>query len=152
MSQIHEPHPLPNLALPGFRHGKINSVEIYRFDRELTRLQNGDDKKVFCGILILTSNGFSGWSEYRLLCTKQTYDLVGWASVFMYLKNLEVADAFRLLNSKAECWGKIRTELAETALRNLVSRQDSPLPLLPYRDMPLDKKFLIEHSEAYVSF
>ncbi len=154
MLHVQEADPLPGLESPGFRYEeRIRSIEVFRFDQELTRrLFFENEKGSVCGYLKLSGNGFSGWGEYRLPNTKKTFDLVGWASVYMNLKGLNIAQAFQLLQGKEENWGRIRKELAESALMDLSSTLETPFLLPHHGDFPIKQQYIMEHAESYVSF
>lgn len=154
MLHVQEADPLPGLESSGFRREeRIRSIEVFRFDQELTRrLLSNNEKDSICGYLKLSGNGFSGWGEYRLPCSNKTFDLVGWASVFMNLKGLDVAQAFQLVQEKEEKWGRFRKELAESALMNWVPTLRSPVHLPHHVDFPKEHIYFMEHADSYVSF
>ncbi|MEK3867402.1 hypothetical protein MHH60_28395 [Paenibacillus sp. FSL H7-0716] len=150
MLHVQEADPLLGLQSSGFRYEeRIRSIEVFRFDQELTqRLLSNNEKDSICGYLKLSGNGFRGWGEYRLPCSSRTFDLVGWASVFMNLKGLDVAQAFQLVQEKEEKWGRFRKELAESTLLNCVPTLRSPVHL-PF---PKEHIYFMEHTDSYVSF
>lgn len=154
MLHVQEEDPLPGLESSSFRYeGTIRSIEIFRLDQELTRrLFSDNGKDSICGYMKLSGNGFSSWSEYRLPYNNKTFDLVRWASVFMNLKGLDVARAFQLVQEKEECWGNVRKELAESALRNWVPAFRSPIHFPPQVDIPKEHTYFIEHADSYFSF
>ncbi|CAM3658827.1 MULTISPECIES: hypothetical protein [Paenibacillaceae] len=154
MLHVQEADPLPSLESSSFRYEeRIRSIEVFRFDQELTRrIFSNNEKDSICGYLKLSGNGFSGWGEYRLPYNNKSFDLVGWASVFMNLKGLDFAQAFQLVKEKEEKWGTFRKELAESALLNCVPTLRSPVHLPQDVDFPKKHIYFMEHADSYVSF
>ncbi|MCZ8513561.1 hypothetical protein O9H85_14180 [Paenibacillus filicis] len=145
--------PLPDLTEKRLKYNKIGSIEIFRLDCKI--IENclpHISSECICGLLKISSNGLAGWGEYILPCTKQNFDIVQWASVFVNIKGLSIPDGMCYVQSKNENWGQVRKDLAETALMDLDFQLQNPFKRQKYNNITLERSFLIEHSQAYFSF
>ncbi|MDF2962397.1 MAG: hypothetical protein K0S39_4132 [Paenibacillus sp.] len=130
-------------------------MEIYQFDCLLLKKRipqvTGD---CACGLFKISSNGINGWEECILPSLGKKFDLIQWASVFIKLKGLYVADVVALVQSKWEMWGQERCGLAEAALQDLIKQLHHAPSASLYIDsgIVLERSFLIEQSWSYFSF
>jgi hypothetical protein len=143
--------PLPSLDNQNVLNCKVCSMEIYQFDCRFTEKRIRDFSKCHCGLFKISSNGISGWGEYRV--KDEHFDFVRWASVFMHIKGLSISDAIHFVQNHNESWGPIRTELASSTLLDLITHLQNPNTNAPQNiNFSLERSFLFDQSQSYFSF
>ncbi|SEC45302.1 hypothetical protein SAMN05443246_4159 [Paenibacillus sp. GP183] len=143
--------PLPKLENQSVLNRKICSMEIYQFDCQFTEKRIRDLSNCHCGLFKISSNGISGWGEYRV--KDEHFDFVRWASVFMHIKGLTISDAIHFVQNHNESLGTIRTELASSALQDLIHHLQNPNTNAPQHiNISLERSFLFDQSQSYFSF
>jgi hypothetical protein len=144
--------PLPSLDNQNVLNCKVCSMEIYQFDCRFSEKRIHDlSSKCHCGLFNISSNGISGWGEYRV--KEEHFDFVRWASVLMHIKGLSISDAIQFVQNHNESWGHIRTELASSALLDLITHLQNPNNSKPQNiNISLERSFLFDHSQSYFSF
>ncbi|WP_139305784.1 hypothetical protein [Paenibacillus sp. GP183] len=81
------------------------------------------------------------------------FDFIRWASVFMHIKGLSISDAVHFVQNHKEPWGTIRTELASSALQDLITHLQNPNINVPQNiNIPMERSFLFDQSQSYFSF
>jgi hypothetical protein len=151
---------------------KIDSMELFRFDRAIMKhpapraaphAQLGDTcwqstahpekcGDFCCGLFKITSVGYSGWGTFAMTYPQGHFDLVRWASVYMRLKGLPVAEALQIVKTGSGAWGAERRGTAEAALIDLANKLLQQSSQENKNEFALRHDYLIEVSEAYFSF
>jgi hypothetical protein len=144
--------PLPSLDNQNVLNSKVCSMEIYQFDCRFTEKRiHVFSNECHCGLFKISSNGIHGWGEYRVKDVH--FDFVRWASVFMHIKGLSISDAIHFVQNHNESWGDIRTELASSALLDLIHHLQNPNTRTPQNiNITLERSFLFDQSQSYFSF
>ncbi|NHN33651.1 hypothetical protein [Paenibacillus agricola] len=153
MQKLADPLEVP--LEPSLEPFKIGSMEIYQFDCLLIKkLIPQITNECSCGLLKISSNGLSGWEECILPSSEKRFDLIHWASVFLSIKGLPIAEAIAFVHKKREAWGQERCEVAKSALDDLVWHIKNPnaVKLQKTNGIVLERSFLIEQSRSYYSF
>jgi hypothetical protein len=148
------PEPLSLLKVECAEQCKITHIECFRFDRELTdKLLPGHDTDCHCGLLTITANnGTYGIGEFVIPCCNLKGDLVQWAAVFQHIKSLTLTEAMQYVHLKQEAWGPVRTQLIESALKDLSEKLEHASTVKKDLSFIRDRNYLFDHSQVYISF
>ncbi|MGF7048532.1 hypothetical protein J2T13_003040 [Paenibacillus sp. DS2015] len=132
---------------------KVSHMEIFRFDSEPIENCNPLGSALcICGLLKVFSCGVAGYAEYTIPDTRTNIDLVQWASVFIRLKGLSIAESIRYVQDKDEVWGPERKILVECALTDLISNLNNPMQQLERVSHSRERSLLFDRSQAYFAF
>ncbi|MFC5449440.1 hypothetical protein [Paenibacillus aestuarii] len=136
-----------------FQPCKITRIECFRFDRELSAsLLRGTGSDAICGLLVIsTHSGAYGLKGFAFASSTMTTDFALWASLFQRMKGLSLIESLDYVQSKEEAWGPLRAETMAAAVMDLAVKLGQPSGNTELSE-PLDRAYLFEHAQAYVSF
>ncbi|MNI01724.1 hypothetical protein D3C73_545740 [compost metagenome] len=148
------PDPLSQVKDESIVECKVTRIECFQFDCELSeKLLPGHGTNCHCGLLTITTNdGTYGIGEFAIPCCNLKGDIVQWAVVFQRIKGLTLTEGMAYVQMKQEAWGSARTQLIESALKDLSDKLQHLST--SHKDMSSirDRTYLFDHTEAYISF
>ncbi|RAP78549.1 hypothetical protein [Paenibacillus montanisoli] len=132
---------------------RITRIECFRFDHKLTeKLQLGDETDI-CGLIAISTNtGIVGIKEFAIPCKCLKGDLIMWAALFQKLKGMTLMESINYPQQKQDVWGPIRVELIESAFVDIIEKIGRRLKEGGDPRNFLDRAFLFDHAQAYISF
>ncbi|MBB3112303.1 hypothetical protein FHS18_004389 [Paenibacillus phyllosphaerae] len=109
---------------------RISGIELFGFDIG----GEGQPKRRF-GLLRVTCDGTSGWSECYMSESRGGFDFIRWAYYLLDLRGLTAAEIKEQALRNRAAWGEVKSDLILDALHDLEARQ-LRLPGLPLTSVP----------------
>jgi hypothetical protein len=133
---------------------KITRIECFRYDNELAKkLQLGNEADDICGLIaISTDAGAVGFREFAIPSSSLKCDLTTWVALFQRIKGLTLTETVNYAERKQEAWGPVRLDLIESAIMDLIGKFGSPSADNKDQTNILDRAYLFNHTQAYISF
>jgi hypothetical protein len=133
---------------------KITRIECFRYDHELIeKRQLGNEEDDICGLIALSTDaGVVGFKEFAIPSGSLKCDLTTWVALFQRIKGLTLTETVNYAQRKQEAWGPVRFELFESSILDVISKIG--LNSLNNKDQNdlLDRAYLFNHTQAYISF
>ncbi|MDU0205534.1 hypothetical protein ACYEXS_15415 [Paenibacillus sp. MAH-36] len=133
---------------------KITRIECFRYDHELIdELQLANGVEHIYGLLAISTNaGAVGFKEFAIPSRSLKCDLTTWVALFQRIKGLTLTESMNYTLLKQEAWGPVRKELMESALQDLIEQTESVSQPHKGQKYILDRAYLYNHAQAYISF
>lgn len=133
---------------------KITRIECFRYDNNLIeKLQLVNETDDICGLIaISTDAGVVGFKEFAIPSGSLKCDLTTWVALFQRIKGLTLIESVNYAERKQETWGPVRLGIFESAIMDLIGKFGSPSADNKDQTNILDRAYLFNHTQAYISF
>lgn len=122
---------------------RIEGIQLFELDYDSCFHQaKGTLTNCRYGVLRIRSGSYTGWGECMMSTDSNTFDIIKWASFLDLLKLMTIGEALEVTNLYRVIWGDDRTDMVQTALLDLYSRQ---------RNLSIASYILLRTNPEYVT-